>query len=190
MHTKPLSNQMSNQEMNSCCHEWAVFSTALQQGWLMLQCTICGSHGAVEDPSETEWAKAFYAPTHPYVWEDGSRVVVRSHGGSSYVARRESGELERVPREIIRHLPQVTQQEADDLLGIVRFVEQEEMTSELLCLFIQSASEWSGQSPSAGIAALCDRLHQFAEHGTVFSKQWVINAIRWYAKEGVHGNVA
>jgi hypothetical protein len=30
-------------------HEWVVFSTALEEGWLMLQCVECGMHARVED---------------------------------------------------------------------------------------------------------------------------------------------
>jgi hypothetical protein len=57
-------------------HFWMVFSTALQEGWLMLQCAKCGAHGTVEDPSAEEWSKAFYAPSHPYAWRDKSRVML------------------------------------------------------------------------------------------------------------------
>jgi hypothetical protein len=32
-------------------HEWVVFSTVLEQGWLMLQCVNCGLHATVDDPS-------------------------------------------------------------------------------------------------------------------------------------------
>ena len=57
-------------------HEWAVFSTALDQGWLMLQCVNCGLHATVDDPSEEEWSQAFHAPLRPYRWQDESRVVI------------------------------------------------------------------------------------------------------------------
>ena len=35
----------------SCQHEWVVYSLALAEGWLMLQCVECGLKGTVEDPS-------------------------------------------------------------------------------------------------------------------------------------------
>lgn len=57
-------------------HEWAVFSTALGEGWLMLQCVGCGLHGTVDDPSGVEWRDAFHAPGRPYRWVDGGRVTL------------------------------------------------------------------------------------------------------------------
>ena len=40
----------------TCRHSWVVFSTALEEGWLMLQCTKCGLHGTVDDPTlEVRW---------------------------------------------------------------------------------------------------------------------------------------
>jgi hypothetical protein len=33
-------------------HEWVVFSTALAEGWLMLQCVNCGQPGTVGHPSD------------------------------------------------------------------------------------------------------------------------------------------
>lgn len=56
--------------------EWWVFSTALNQGWLMLICDITGATGSIRDPSADEWKAAFYAPSKPYRWHDESRVVV------------------------------------------------------------------------------------------------------------------
>ena len=57
-------------------HEWVVFSTALDEGWLMLQCVNCGLHATVDDPSKKEWSKAFYAPSKPYRWHDQARVGI------------------------------------------------------------------------------------------------------------------
>jgi hypothetical protein len=57
-------------------HQWVVFSTALREGWLMLQCRTCGAHGTVDDPSKEEWSRAFHAPSAPYAWEDDSRVTL------------------------------------------------------------------------------------------------------------------
>ena len=61
-------------------HEWVVYSTAINNGWLMLQCVTCGLHGVVTDPTEEEWAVAFNAPTHPYVWTDCDRIAEKSVG--------------------------------------------------------------------------------------------------------------
>jgi hypothetical protein len=58
-------------------HQWAVFSTALKERALMLQCVGCGEFGTVDDPSLDEWKRAFHAPANPYPWADESRVTVR-----------------------------------------------------------------------------------------------------------------
>lgn len=58
-------------------HEWVVFSTALKECWLMLQCVECGIMGTVEEPTKEEWAEAFHAPSQPYRWLDDARVVVK-----------------------------------------------------------------------------------------------------------------
>jgi hypothetical protein len=61
--------------MSSCEHEWVVFSTALTEVWLMVQCVNCGLHGTVDDPTKEEWNRAFDAPDHPYRWDDAARVA-------------------------------------------------------------------------------------------------------------------
>lgn len=63
-----------------CQHDWFVHSTAFTTGTLMLSCRHCGIHGVVNDPSQTEWNRAFYSPSKPYRWDDKSRVVVRDGG--------------------------------------------------------------------------------------------------------------
>ena len=68
----------SNVDEKTCQHhEWVVFSTALKERWLMLQCAKCGILGTVGDPSEEEWSVAFHAPSRPYSWHDDARVVVK-----------------------------------------------------------------------------------------------------------------
>ena len=69
-------------------HEWAVFSTALKECWLMLQCVECGIMGTVEDPTKEEWAEAFHAPSQPYRWLDDARVVVKGFLASEFYVRR------------------------------------------------------------------------------------------------------
>jgi hypothetical protein len=58
-------------------HEWFVFSTALKEVALMLECALCGAFGTVDDPTRDEWAQAADASEHPYRWRDESRVTVR-----------------------------------------------------------------------------------------------------------------
>lgn len=61
-------------------HEWVVFSTALKDVSLLVQCVNCGAGGTVDDPTKEEWSEAFHAPTSPYGWDNGSRVVIRGRG--------------------------------------------------------------------------------------------------------------
>jgi len=72
-------------------HEWVVFSTALAEVWIMVQCVECGAHGTVDDPTKDEWAEAFHAPSQPYLWDDNSRVTLRHLGGPCYVERNTDG---------------------------------------------------------------------------------------------------
>lgn len=65
------------EQEDACDHEWVVFSTAINDGCLMVQCVNCGAHGSVDDPTEEEWSEAFYAPSHPYRWMDDERVNIR-----------------------------------------------------------------------------------------------------------------
>jgi hypothetical protein len=56
-------------------HHWVVFGRTLEEGWLMLQCTKCGLHGTVDDPTQEEWSRAFDAPPNPYPWADEARIT-------------------------------------------------------------------------------------------------------------------
>ena len=60
----------------TCRHHWVVFSTALEERWLMLQCTECGLHGTIDDPTREEWSEAFAAPSRPYPWTDEARITL------------------------------------------------------------------------------------------------------------------
>lgn len=61
--------------MDDCQHNYMVFSTALTEGWLMLQCRECGAHATVEKPTPAEWQAAFHAPSAPYPWPHNDRVT-------------------------------------------------------------------------------------------------------------------
>ena len=60
----------------TCDHAWIVYSTASAQVCLELNCEKCAATGAVNDPIEEEWARAFDAPSNPYPWVDHPRVTV------------------------------------------------------------------------------------------------------------------
>lgn len=65
----------ADQEPESHSHSWIVFSTVMDQGWLMVRCK-CGGVGVVKDPTSAEWGQAFHAPFSPYSWPEPDRVDV------------------------------------------------------------------------------------------------------------------
>lgn len=60
-----------------CEHEWIVFSTAVVDGCLMLECRKCGAYGTVDNPTNTEWEAGFYAPNEHYRWYENNRVNIQ-----------------------------------------------------------------------------------------------------------------
>ena len=66
-------------------HEWVVYSTALREGWLMVQCVECGAVGTIHDPSAEEKSEAFYAPARPYRWQDNTRVIERRYASPNVI---------------------------------------------------------------------------------------------------------
>ena len=42
-------------------HEWVVYGTSENEGWLWVQCIDCGVIGTIEDPSQQEWSDALSA---------------------------------------------------------------------------------------------------------------------------------
>jgi hypothetical protein len=79
-------------------HEWVVFSTALKDVCLMVQCVNCGAMGTVDDSDEQEWCEAFDAPSEPYRWDEDSRVTVRG-SGPLYVEKASDDQGEPAPSE-------------------------------------------------------------------------------------------
>ena len=78
---------MNSRKSMLCDHEWVVFSTCLGTHELMLECCKCHAFGTVAEPTGKEWSEAFHAPSKPYRWEDGSRVIIRGQAprGRHYV---------------------------------------------------------------------------------------------------------
>jgi hypothetical protein len=62
-------------------HEWVVFSTAVDDGCLMLQCVGCNAYATIRDPSKKEWSKAYHAHSTPYRWHDERRLVIEQENG-------------------------------------------------------------------------------------------------------------
>jgi hypothetical protein len=57
--TQQANEAQLSSPSNDHHHTFAVFSTAVADSWLMLQCVDCGLHGTVEDPTSEEWSQAF-----------------------------------------------------------------------------------------------------------------------------------
>lgn len=77
----------AQQNDGHCDHEWVVFSTALQQVCLMVECAKCGAFGTVDDPTKDEWRRAFRASSQPYGWGANERVTVRGTPGMRHVEK-------------------------------------------------------------------------------------------------------
>jgi len=63
---------------DNCKHEWIAYSTALVPPTILVHCYLCSKRGGVLQPTEEEWALAYHAPSRPYRWADGSRVVLEA----------------------------------------------------------------------------------------------------------------
>jgi len=142
---------------NDHLHTWVVFSTALADGWLMLQCVDCGLHGTVEDPTSEEWKQAFHAPSRPYQWIDETRVVTHPEvpAWKRYVVRSgvankcecytrsgviEPHEFERFPNEATRPPINVTDADRSELFNLADIVMDGALCSFLFEVFLKNAA--------------------------------------------------
>ena len=57
-------------------HDWWVYSTAVENGVLLVESRRTGERGYVPDPTPEEWRQAFHAPSNPYPWSDNARVIL------------------------------------------------------------------------------------------------------------------
>lgn len=166
--------------MNKCLkHEWVVFSTALEEGWLMLQCVECGLNATVDDPSMEEWAQAFHARSKPYRWHDENRVVTHEEKppGQLYVQKkpasakkcdcyarlgvREPGEYERVWIELTRPKPQMTDEARQELLHLAELADgADDLCSTFFPLFVGSYYQATGIEPSYAVRWLVKQLEK------------------------------
>ena len=46
--------------------EWIVYGTALVGRMILVECPETEEYGFVRNPTDAEWARAFYAPSNPY----------------------------------------------------------------------------------------------------------------------------
>ena len=147
-------------------HEWVVFSTALGEGWLMLQCIGCGLHGTVDDPSREEWSQASHAPSQPYRWFEETRVTIHDEKPADhlYVQRKllnakkceryarmivpEPGDYERVWIEATRPKPTLTPEGRKELLELAVLAEAQGLCSTLFPVFVEGYQHDAGSEPS------------------------------------------
>lgn len=163
-------------------HTWVVFSTALGDGWIMLQCVDCGLHATVEDPTSEEWGQAFHAPSRPYQWLDETRVVVHPEvpAWKRYVVRTgiankcecytqrgviEPHEFERFPNEATRPTIKVTDTDRAELLGLVKVVNRAALCSFLFGVFSKNAARDIGVAHGPAVKEIARRVSSLDRKG-------------------------
>jgi hypothetical protein len=176
-------------------HEWVVYSTALREGWLMLQCVECGAMGTIDDPSPEEWSDAFHAPSRPYAWRDNTRVTDRSvasprviravHGPRcdcpSERSLPENKGYERVPDGIWEHSNRLSDREKAELSDFAEFVGESDLCSRLLPAFTRFIESDTGHLCHQIIHSIVDRIETFDALGLHCSPSVVARTIREYA---------
>ena len=177
-------------------HEWVVYSTALEEGWLMLQCVECGLMGTIENPSKEEWSQAFHASSRPYPWSDEGRVVHKQIASFRVIRAIESPECP-CPRhsllpenmamsEFLVAFGSTTRRSADDvraeLIDLADFVGGSELCSHLLPLFIRSFEADTGQRHSEAMHLIVNRIEKFDLKGLHCSPAVVAKIIRDFAE--------
>jgi len=174
-----------NTEVQDHEHEWVVFSTALQEGCIMVQCVQCGLHGTVVDPTREEWSAAFCAPSKPYRWPDYSRVTVMQNGPRC-VARSESNpaEYERIPREIMGKVLPVTAEERADLEALMEVAVEESVDGRMFPVLVRSVQENTGREPTGAVKRLAQRFQEWCEAGFPAPPETVASVLKWYVLEG------
>jgi hypothetical protein len=195
-YAKPV--QEDPQECSKHCaeqHEWVVYSTALAEGWLMLQCVECGGMGTIDDPSPQEWSDAFHAPSRPYRWHEGTRVTVRAtasprviravhHSPCDRPSQRDLPETrgyDRVPGGIWEHSDRLTDQDKSELNDFADFIAESDLCSRLVPEFIRCVEADSGHRCNPIIHKVVDRIEQYDFVGLHCSPAVVARIIREYA---------
>jgi hypothetical protein len=181
-------------------HEWVVFSTALAEGWLMLQCVECGAMGTVDEPSREEWAEAFHAPSRPYRWRDHDRVTIRHKDCRQfYVARWEPGpvcqcqlqqlglpqpEYERVPAEITRRRWPLTDEEREELEEFATVAGQrDDQCSALFPLGVKSFQDFTGRECCSALRVITGRIERLHRKGMHLRPTMIARVLREFAKD-------
>ena len=180
----------------SCQHEWVVYSLALAEGWLMLQCVECGLMGTVENPSKEEWSQGFNAPSTPYRWLDEARVVHKQPAPFRVIRALDSPACpcprqtmlpeikgyERIPGGIWRHTLVLSDKVKGELLDLADFVGRSELCSHFLPHFIRSCEADSGIRHSSTMHVIINLIAAFDQKGLHCSPAVVAMIIREFAE--------
>jgi hypothetical protein len=187
-------------EKQAChAHEWVVFSTALEEHWLMLQCIGCGWHGVVEAPSAREWSQAFRAPSRPYRWYDEARVkikrtepdglfhVMHAGHGKKCECYAELGVVEprgyeRVPAEILRSPEALTPEERAHLHDLAEVVATTDLCSQLYPYFLRSFQQDTGHEVLGALYRFAMRIEKVHRQGFHCSASVVAHLLKEYAR--------
>lgn len=183
-------------------HEWVVFSTAINEGWLMLQCVECGLHATVGDSSKKEWSKAFHAPSKPYRWHEENRVVIHEEHPTDqrYVQKKppsakkcecyairgmqEPGDYERVWIEATRPKPVVMPEARKELLHLAVMADvADDLCSTFFPLFIESYQQATGGEPSHAVRWFANQIEKLRSMGVHCSSSVIATLLRELAKE-------
>ncbi len=160
-------------------HQWIVFSIALAEGWLMLNCTTCGAMGTVDEPTKAEINQAYRAPSRPYEWSDNPRVRIR-HTGPGYVAQSPgSGKPGRI---VVSNTP-LTPEERSELEVLERVVIKGNLDGHLFPLYIRSFQQHTGVEPTGAVKRLATQVEALVRKRRGFTPAMMAIVIREYLRE-------
>jgi hypothetical protein len=179
-------------------HEWAVFSTALREGFLMVQCIECGMMGTVDDPTKGEWSEAYHAPSRPYRWDDWARVTVQGYGAPHVIRATEAtrcdchalrgqlevGDYERYPGSIFPSQEVVDEAGMDVVSQLADYVGGTDLCSRLLPGFIRHIEEKTGPVHPPAVHSIIRWIEAWDSKGLHFSPGVVARILREFAAAG------
>ena len=161
------------------CHDWIVFSTAMAEGCLMLNCSECGAMGTVDDPTDEEWSAAYTCPSRPAPWTENQRVVVREHG-PVYVAkqsgRHKAGKIS-LPSSPLSRRERVALDELETE------VIQGGLDGRLFPYFIETFDEQEGFASGPAVKHLATSVKFLVDQGRLFTPAMIAIVIREYVRQ-------
>ena len=189
-----------NKEVNQrTCqdHDWVVFSTALREARLLLQCVECGAMGTVDESTTDEWAEASSAPSNPYRWQEAKRVTALEPSTSEpYVVRANDGpvcdcvrtgkvpqplDYERFPAEICRSRAPISATGWRELIDLAAFVENSDLCSRFFPAFLAGLEKDAHFRHSKEVREITERIQHIDSKGLHFSSRLVAWVLRIFA---------